>query len=62
MFHGKYVTIVEVQFVVEIQTVITYVNVVDVYVTKKSKAIEDHVFKDREPKKAKNASNLENED
>jgi hypothetical protein len=29
------------------------VNVVDVNVTTRSKAIEKHVFKDREPKKAK---------
>jgi hypothetical protein len=54
MFHGKYVTIIEVQPVVETQTVIVDVNVVDINVTTRSKMIEEHVFKDREPRKSKN--------
>ncbi len=45
-------TIAKVQLVSKIQTVTTDVNVVDVNVTTRSKAIEEHVFKDREPKKA----------
>jgi hypothetical protein len=53
MFHEKFVTIVEVQPIVETQTVIADVNVVDVNVTTISKAIEGHVFKDREPRKTK---------
>jgi len=53
MFHGKSVTIVEVQFIVESQTITTDVNVVDVNVATRSKAIKEHVFKDREPRKAK---------
>ncbi len=54
MFHGKYVTITKVQPVVETQIVTTNVNVVDVNVTTRSKSIEEHVFKDREPRKANN--------
>jgi hypothetical protein len=61
MFHGKYVTIAKVQLVTEIKIVTTYVNLVDVIVTTRSKATEEHVFKDKEPKKAKNVSNWENE-
>jgi len=45
--------VVEVQLVVETQTIITYVNVVDVNVTTRSKAIKEQVFKDRELRKAK---------
>jgi hypothetical protein len=40
MFHGKFVTITKVQLVVEIQTITIDVNVVDVNVTTRSKAIE----------------------
>jgi hypothetical protein len=54
MFNGKYVTIAKVQPILETQTVITDVNVVDVNVTKRSKVIEKQVFKDIEPRKAKN--------
>jgi len=57
MFHGKYVTIAKVQPIVKIQTITTDVNVVDVNVTTRSKAIEEHVFKDGEPKKTKSATN-----
>jgi hypothetical protein len=46
-------TIVEVQHVVEIQSIITNVNVLDVNVTIRSKTIDKHVFKDREPRKVK---------
>jgi hypothetical protein len=53
-FHGKSVTIVEVQPVVETQTIITDVNVVDVNVTTRSKVTEEHVFKARKLKKTKN--------
>jgi hypothetical protein len=55
------VTIAKVQLVTEIKIVTTYVNLVDVIVTTRSKATEEHVFKDKEPKKAKNVSNWENE-
>jgi hypothetical protein len=51
MFHGKSVTIVEVQPVVETQIVIVDVIVVDVNVTTRSKITEEHVFKDKEPRK-----------
>jgi hypothetical protein len=54
MFHGNFMTIIEVQPIIEIQTVTTYVNVVGVNVIIKSKVTEKQVFKDREPKKAKN--------
>jgi hypothetical protein len=53
MFHGKFVTVIKVQVVVETQTFIANVNVVDVNVTTRSKVIEKHVFKDRIPRKAK---------
>ncbi len=62
MFHGKFVTIVEVQLLVETQIVIVDVNVVDVNATIRSKIIEEQVFKDREPKKTKNATNWEKEE
>jgi hypothetical protein len=62
MFHGRYVAIVEVQLVVATQIVATYVNVVDVNVTIKNKAIEEQMFKDKEPRKAKSAINLEKEE
>jgi hypothetical protein len=45
-------TLVKVQHV-EIQTIITNVNVVDVNVTTWSKATEEQVFKDKEPRKVK---------
>jgi hypothetical protein len=50
--HGKFVIVAEVQPITKTQTVSTYVNVVDVNVTTRSKVIEEHVFKDREPRKA----------
>jgi hypothetical protein len=53
MFHRKFVRIAKVQHVVEIQIVITNVNVLDVNVTTKSKAIEEHVLKNRKQKKQK---------
>jgi hypothetical protein len=46
--------ITKVQPIAETQTVITNVNVVDVNVNTRNKVIEEHVFKDREPRKAKN--------
>ncbi len=45
---GKFVAIVKVQHVVKTQTIIINVNVVDVNVTTKSKAIEEQMFKDKE--------------
>ncbi len=54
MFQGKFVTIAKVQLVAETQTIITNVNVVDLNVTTRSKATKEHVFKDKEPRKAKN--------
>jgi hypothetical protein len=41
MFHGKFVIVSKVQLVVEIQIVITNVNVVDANVTTRNKAIEE---------------------
>jgi len=57
MFHGKYVTIIEVQPIVEAQIGTTNVNVVT-----RSKAIKEQVFKDRKPKKAKSVVNWEKKD
>jgi len=47
------VIIVEVQPIVETQTVIADVNVVDVNVTTRSKVIEKQAFKDKKPRKVK---------
>jgi hypothetical protein len=54
MFHGKFVTIVEVQPIIETKIVIANVNVVDVNVTIRSKVNEEQMFKDGELRKAKN--------
>jgi phosphopantothenate synthetase len=56
MFHGKFVIVVEVQPITKTQIVIVdvNVNVVDVNVTTRSKVIEKQMFKDKEPRKAKN--------
>jgi hypothetical protein len=61
MFHGKSMIIVEVQHVAKTQTIIANVNVVDVNVTTRSKAIEEQVFKDRKARKAKNSVDWEKE-
>jgi len=61
MFDGKFVTIAKVQ-PVKTQTIIVDVNVVDVNVTTRSKVTEEHVFKDRDPIKAKSVANSEKEE
>jgi hypothetical protein len=48
-------TIIEVQPVAETQRIIMDVNVMNVNVTTRRKAIEEQVFKDRKPRKAKSA-------
>jgi hypothetical protein len=62
MFHGKFVTVAEVQHVVEIKIIIINVNVVDVNVTTRSKATKEHVFKDRELRKIKSDVDWEKEE
>ncbi len=57
MFHGKYVAVAKDQPIVEMQTITTYVNVVDVNVIIRNKIIEEHVIKEREPRKAKSVAN-----
>ncbi len=59
MLKCKRCFIVEVQLVVVTQIVTTYVNVVDVNVTTRNKAIEEQMFKDKEPRKVNSATNLE---
>ncbi len=54
MFHGIFVIVIEVQLVIETQTLTTNVNVVDVNVTTRSKATKEQAFKDRELRKTKN--------
>jgi phosphopantothenate synthetase len=61
IFHGKYVAVAKVQPIVETQTITTNVNVVDVNVITRSKVIEEHVFKDREPREAKSVVDWEKE-
>jgi hypothetical protein len=51
MFHGKFMIVAKVQPIAKIKTITTNVNVVDVNVTIRNKAIKEHVFKDREPRK-----------
>jgi hypothetical protein len=53
MFHGKSMTIAQVQPIAKTQTIIMDVNVVDVNVTT-SKITEKHVFEDRKLRKAMN--------
>ncbi len=43
--------------IADTQIVTTNVNMVDVNVTTRSKATKEHVFKDREPRKARNVAN-----
>jgi ribosomal protein L24 len=62
MFHGKSMTIVEVQLVVETQIIIADVNLVDVNVTTRSKVTEEHVFKDKKPIKANSVTYWEKEE
>jgi hypothetical protein len=59
MFHEKYVIVAKVQPIAKTQKIIADVNVVDVNVTTRSKAIEEQVSKDREPRKAKNVVDWE---
>jgi hypothetical protein len=54
---GKFVAVEEVQPIVETQIITIDVNVVDVNVTTRNKAIEEQVFKDREPRKTKSVAN-----
>jgi hypothetical protein len=56
-FHEKFVIVTKVQLVIETQTIIADVNVVDVNVTTRSKVNEEHVFKDRKPRKTKSVAN-----
>ncbi len=53
MFHGKFLTIEEVQHVAKTQIITTNVNVVDLNVITRSKTIKELVFKDKKPRKAK---------
>jgi hypothetical protein len=56
MFHGKFVVVVKVQPIAKTQIVTTNVNVVDVNVTTRSKVTKQHVFKDKELRKANNVA------
>jgi phosphopantothenate synthetase len=62
MFHGKFVVVIEVQPIVETQIITTDVNVVDVNVITRSKITEEHVFKDREPRKVNSVVDWEKEE
>ncbi len=61
MFHGKSMILTKVQLVAKTQTVIADVNVMDVNVTTRSKVTEEHVFNNKEPRKAKSVVDLEKE-
>jgi precorrin isomerase len=59
MFHEKFVIVAKIQLIAKTQTIIADVNVVDVNVTTRSKATEEQVFKDREPRKTNNVVDWE---
>ncbi len=61
MFHGKSMTIIKVQLIVEAQIGTIDVKVVDVNVATRSKATKEQVFKDRKPRKAKSVVDCEKE-
>jgi hypothetical protein len=62
MFHGKSMVVIEVQPIVETQTITIDVNLMDVNVTTRSKVTKEQVFKDRKPRKAKNVADWEKEE
>jgi hypothetical protein len=62
MFHGKSMVVAKVQLVVETQIVAIDVNVENVNVATRSKVTKEHVFKDREPRKAKSVVKWEKEE
>ncbi len=62
MFHGKSVIVVKVQLVAKTQVVTTDVNLMDVNVITKSKAIEEHVFKNRKQRKVNSVVDWEKEE
>ncbi len=62
MFHGKFIIVPQVQLIAETQIIIENVNVVDDNVTTRCKVIEEHVFKDRQPRKAKTVTNWDKEE
>ncbi len=55
-------TIIEVQPVIETQTIIAIVKVVDVSVTTRSKVIEEQVFMDKKLRKTKSVVDWEKEE
>jgi hypothetical protein len=62
MFHGKSMIVIEVQPIVETQLVIMDVNVVDVYVTIRSKITKEQLFMDRGPRNANSVVTWEKEE
>jgi hypothetical protein len=56
MFHGKFMVVVKVQPIAKTQIVTANVNVVDVNGTTRSKVTKQHVFKDKELRKANNVA------
>jgi hypothetical protein len=61
MFHGKFVTVTKVQLVAKHRQSLQILNVVDVNVRTRSNIIEEQMFKDRKPRKAKSAIEWEKE-
>ncbi len=53
--------VTKVQPIAKIKTITTNVNVVDINITIRNKAIKEHVFRDREPRKTKNVTNRDKE-
>ncbi len=61
MFHGKSMTVADIQLVTKTQIIIVDVNVVDVNATTRSKVTKEQVFKNRKPKKAESVVDWEKE-
>jgi hypothetical protein len=59
MFHGKSMTVAEVQPIIETQIVTADMNVMDVNVTTRSKITKELMFKDKKPRKTKSVDDLE---
>ncbi len=62
MFQGKNASSLEGKMVVEVKIVTIDVNVVDINVVTRSIFIKDQVFQEKEPRKNKSTTNLENEE
>jgi hypothetical protein len=61
MFQGKNASSLRGKAIIKVKTTTTYVNVIDINVATRSKIIEDHVFKEKEPRKNKSTVDWKDE-